>query len=99
MKLTEKEVRYVADLANLQLTPDEIAGMVRDLGAILQHMDRLGEIDTEGVEPMRQVLFPAAEASTLRADEPQPTLTNAEALANAVYPAQGYFRVPRVIER
>ena len=73
--------------------------MVRQLGAILQHMDRLAEIPTEGVEPMRQVLFPADETATLREDEPRPTLTNQEALANAVYPALGYFRVPRVIER
>ena len=99
MKLTEKEVRYVADLANLRLTEDEVSSMVKQLGAILEHMDRLGEIDTTGVDPMRQVLFPAAETATLREDEPQPTLSNDEALANAVYPGQGYFRVPRVIER
>ncbi len=99
MKLTEKEVRYVADLANLRLTEPEVENMVKQLGAILEHMDRLSEINTDGVEPMRQVLFPAEETATLRADEPRPTLTNDEALANAVYPGQGYFRVPRVIER
>lgn len=99
MKLTEKEVRYVADLANLNLTDTEVQAMVKDLGAILGHMDRLAEIDTEGVEPMRQVLFPASETATLRADTPGPCLTNQEALANAPHAAQGYFRVPRVIER
>lgn len=99
MKLTETEVRYVADLANLKLNESEIESMVKHLGAILDHMDRLAEIDTDDVEPMRQVLFPAGETATLRADEPRPCLTNEEALANAVYPAQGYFRVPRVIER
>jgi aspartyl-tRNA(Asn)/glutamyl-tRNA(Gln) amidotransferase subunit C len=99
LKLTEKEVRYVADLANLKLNDGEIESMVRHLGAILDHMDRLSEIDTADVEPMRQVLFPASETATLRADEPQPCLSNQEALANAVNAAQGYFRVPRVIER
>jgi aspartyl-tRNA(Asn)/glutamyl-tRNA(Gln) amidotransferase subunit C len=99
LKLTEKEVRYVADLANLNLTETEVDGMVKDLGEILEHMDRLSAIDTTGVDPMRQVLFPASETATLRADEPGPCLTNAEALANAVNPAQGYFRVPLVIER
>jgi aspartyl-tRNA(Asn)/glutamyl-tRNA(Gln) amidotransferase subunit C len=99
LKLTEKEVRYVADLANLKLSDSEIASMVKQLGAILEHMDRLAEINTDGVEPMRQVLFPAGETATLRDDVPLPTLTNDEALANAVYPGQGYFRVPRVIER
>lgn len=99
MKLTEEEVRYVAGLANLELTESEIENMAVQLGAILEHMDRLAEIKTDGVEPMRQVLFPAEDTVTLRGDEPQPTLTNDEALANAVYPGQGYFRVPRVIER
>jgi aspartyl-tRNA(Asn)/glutamyl-tRNA(Gln) amidotransferase subunit C len=99
LKLTEKEVRYVADLANLKLNDGEIESMVKHLGAILDHMDHLAEIDTQGVEPMRQVLFPAGETDTLRSDEPRPCLSNDEALANAVYPAQGYFRVPRVIER
>ncbi len=99
MTLTEKEVRYVAGLANLRLSETEIAAMVRQLGDILQHMERLADIPTEGVEPMRQVLFPASDLATLRPDEPRPTLTNEEALANAVQPGQGYFRVPRVIER
>lgn len=99
MKLTETEVRYVADLANLQLTREEVTKMVTDLGAILEHMDRLSEIDTDGVEPMRQVLFEADGGSTLRADDVRPCLSNADALANAVGAGQGYFRVPRVIER
>ncbi len=89
----------MADLANLSLTEPEVQGMVKDLGAILEHMDRLAEINTDGIEPMRQVLFPASETATLRDDEPRPCLTNAEALANAVNAGQGYFRVPRVIER
>ena len=67
LKLTEKEVRYVANLANLNLTDDEIARMVHDLGSILEHMDRLAGIDTEGVEPMAQVLYEAEETATLRA--------------------------------
>ena len=49
MKLTEAEVRYVANLANLNLTAPEIDLMVHDLGSILEHMDRLAGIDTEGV--------------------------------------------------
>ena len=99
MKLTEKEVRYVADLATLNLTETEIQNMVKDLGAILDHMDRLSGIDTAGVQPMRQVLFPAPETATLRADQPGACLSNEEALANAVHAAHGYFRVPLVIER
>jgi aspartyl/glutamyl-tRNA(Asn/Gln) amidotransferase C subunit len=48
---------------------------------------------------MRQVLFPAPETATLRADQPGACLSNEEALANAVHAAHGYFRVPLVIER
>ena len=76
MKITEKEVRYVAGLANLNLTDDEIAKLQADLDGILEHMDALNEIDTAGVEPMSQVLFDAGETATLRADVPVPPLGN-----------------------
>ena len=99
MKITEKEVRYVAGLANLQLTDAEVVKFQADLNGILEHMDRLNEIDTTGIEPMAQVLFDAGEASTLRADIPVPPLSNQAALANAPQPGAGYFKVPQVIER
>lgn len=99
MKLTENDVRYVADLANLKLTPDEVVRMTHDLGGILAHMDRLAEIDTEGVEPMRQVLYAASDTATLRHDEAQPSLGAEAALANAPAAGAGYFKIPRVIER
>jgi len=52
MKVTEKDVLYVADLANLELTPEERARMVRDLNSILEYVDRLNELDTANVPPM-----------------------------------------------
>ena len=99
MKITEKEVRYVADLANLSLTEEEIGRMAHDLDEILTHMDKLNELDTTNVEPMAQVLYEADETATLRADVEGPTLTNQEALADAPLAGGGYFKVPRVIER
>ena len=99
MKLTEENVRYVADLANLKLTPEEVVRMTHDLGGILEHMDRLAEIDTTGVEPMRQVLYPAADTATLRHDEAHATLGVETAMANAPIAGGGYFKIPRVIER
>ena len=99
MKITEKEVRYVAGLANLTLTDSEIARQQADLDGILEHMDRLNEVDTSGVEPMAQVLFEAGETATLRADVPVAPLTNQAALANAPQPGAGYFKVPQIIER
>ena len=99
MKITEQEVRYVAGLANLNLTDGEVRKLQADLDEILQHIDKLNEIDTSAVEPMAQVLFDADEAATLRADEPVPPLGNQAALANAPQPGAGYFKVPKVIER
>jgi len=99
VKITEKEVRYVAALANLRLTDAEVARLRDDLDGILEHMDRLNEIDTSGVEPMAQVLFDTSDTATLRPDEPRPPLGNRAAVANAAQTAAGYFKVPKVIER
>ncbi|HEY4365188.1 MAG TPA: Asp-tRNA(Asn)/Glu-tRNA(Gln) amidotransferase subunit GatC [Bryobacteraceae bacterium] len=99
MRITEEEVRRVAELATLALTEDEIARMARDLSGVLTHVDKLNELDTTGVEPMTQVLFAAEENSTLRQDREKPSLSNADALANAPVAGGGYFKVPKVIER
>jgi aspartyl-tRNA(Asn)/glutamyl-tRNA(Gln) amidotransferase subunit C len=72
---------------------------VHDLGGILEQMDELAKIDTEGVAPMAQVLYPEEETATLRADEARECFTNEEALSNAPVSGNGYFKVPRVIER
>ena len=99
MKITEEQVRYVAALSNLQLSVDEVAHLRADLDGILEHIDRLNEIDTSGVEPMAQVLYDADDAATLRPDTPAAPLGNAAAMANAPQPGAGYFKVPKVIER
>ena len=99
MKITEDEVRYVADLANLKLTEDEVRKFQADLDEILVHMDRLKEIDTSQVEPMSQVLYEADETATLRPDGERPGLGSQVALANAPLAGPGYFKVPEVIKR
>ena len=99
MKLTEKEVRYVADLANLSFSDEEVRKFARELDGILEHMDKLNELDTSNVEPMAQVLYAARETATLRADRERPPLGAELALANAPLKGSGYFKVPRVIER
>lgn len=98
MKITEDEVRYVAELANLSLTEEEAAKLRRDLDGILEYMDQLNAVDVEGIEPMAQVLYPG-NADPLREDIPQPPLGNQAALANASQSGAGYFKVPKVIER
>ncbi len=99
MKITEDEVRYVADLANLKLTEEEVRKFQADLDEILVHMDRLNEIDTSQVEPMSQVLYEAEETATLRADRERPGLGSQVALTNAPLASSGYFKVPEVIKR
>lgn len=99
MKITEQEVRYVADLANLKLSDAEIQRFSHDLDQILAHIDALNELDTSGVEPMTQVLYDAPPDATLRRDEEREPLGNTLALANAPLTGAGYFKVPKVIER
>jgi aspartyl-tRNA(Asn)/glutamyl-tRNA(Gln) amidotransferase subunit C len=100
LKITEKEVRYVAALAHLDLSGEEVARMQHDLDDILSHIDKLNELDTSSVEPMAQVLFEGdAAASNLRPDTPHTPLDNATALRNAALSGAGHFKVPKVIER
>jgi aspartyl-tRNA(Asn)/glutamyl-tRNA(Gln) amidotransferase subunit C len=99
VKITEREVRYVAALANLNLTDAEVAKFQADLDEILEHVDKLNELDTTGVAPMAQVLFDAEETATLRADIPVPPIGNQAALANAPQPGAGFYKVPKIIER
>jgi len=99
MKITEKEVRRVAELANLALSDDEVVHMAHDMSGILTHIEKLNELDTKGVEPMTQVLYEASDTATLREDIERPSLSNAEAVANAPLTSNGYYKVPLVIER
>lgn len=99
MKITQEQVRYVADLANLRLDGEEIVRMQKDLDEILTHIDKLNELDTSNVQPMAQVLYEQEEGATLRADIEQPPLANDIALANAPLAGSGCFKVPKVIER
>ena len=112
MKVTEKDVTYVADLANLELSADERAGMVRDLNSILAYVERLNELDTSNVEPMAQVSdrYGVDEskqgserfAYTYREDVVEglrKSLSQEAALENAPDADGAFFRVPKVIER
>lgn len=97
MKINEERVRYVAGLANLTLTDAEIARFQADLNGILEHVDRLNQVDTEGVEPMAQVLVEGE--GGLRGDVVVEPIGNDAALGNAAKSAGGYFKVPLVIDK
>lgn len=108
MKVSEDDVRYVEDLANLELTAEERTRMVRDLNSILDYIDRLNELDTADVPPMAQVSdrYGAADkqrtarfAHAMRPDELRPCLPHEEAMRNAPDTDGKFFKVPKVVER
>ena len=99
MTLTEKDVRYVAELAHLELTEEEVKRFLPQLDSILQYMQKLNELDTTQVEPMAQVIYAAKENPALRPDQPRKTFGQDEALGNAPESGAGYFKVPLVIEK
>lgn len=99
MKITEEEVRYVAELANLRLTDEEIPKLRADLDGILGHIEKLNELDTTGVEPMAQVLYAGGETAALREDISRPGIGQKRALMNAPQAGAGHFKVPKVFER
>ncbi len=100
-KVTVEDVERVAELAHLELKPEETPAMLRDLNAILDYVAELNELDTAGVEPLAQTteLMNAAGAGALRADVPLPSLDRAAVLAQAPEANQAFFKVPKVIER
>jgi aspartyl-tRNA(Asn)/glutamyl-tRNA(Gln) amidotransferase subunit C len=99
MALTEKDVLYVADLAHLELTSEEVKKFLPQLDSILEYVQKLNELDTSAVEPMAQVTYPGSENAAFRSDEAHRNLSQEEALANAPEAGAGSFKVPRVIER
>lgn len=107
MRITDKNVSYVADLANLELTDEERRRMVKDLDSILSYIDHLNELDTSDVPPMTQVFAGAPRATAAaekpaqawREDVPRPCLPHEEALQNALVSDKDFFKVPKVIER
>jgi aspartyl-tRNA(Asn)/glutamyl-tRNA(Gln) amidotransferase subunit C len=112
MKVTEKDVAYVADLANLELTDEERARMLRDLNSILEYVDRLTELNTDNVEPMAQVsdrdgVDESRQGSerfayAIRNDVPEglrESLPHEVAVRNAPDTDGTFFEVPKVIER
>lgn len=85
------QVLHVARLARLELSEEEVERMSRELSTILAHVERIGELDLEGVEPTSHVV---ALENVLRADEPRPSWPRERILEAAPDPAEGAFRVP-----
>jgi aspartyl-tRNA(Asn)/glutamyl-tRNA(Gln) amidotransferase subunit C len=105
-EVSEEQVRQVAALANLELTPEELPAMGRDLNAILGYIAQLNELDVAKVAPMAQVseILPdaargEAEGTPLREDTPVPCLERAPVMQAAPETDGAFFKVPQVIGR
>ncbi len=99
MALTEKDVRYVAELAHLELSDEEVRKFLPQLDSILGYVEKLNSLDTTRVEPMAQVTYPGAENPSTRPDQAVPTFSQEQALSNSPEQGAGCFKVPLVIEK
>lgn len=108
-RVTIAEVERVAELAHLELTPEESAHMLTDLNAILDYVAELNELDTTGIEPLASVaelfdtpvgdLMDPASRGGMRADALRPSLDRTVVMAQAPDTDNAFFKVPKVIER
>jgi len=99
-KVTVEDVKRVAELAHLELAPEETAGMLRDLNAILDYVAELNELDTTGIVPLAQVGELEGNANPQpRPDRLAPSLPRAAVMPQAPETDGAFFKVPKVIER
>ena len=89
--IEREQVEHVARLARLKLSDEEIQRMAKELSGVLEHVDRISELDLDGVEPTSHVI---ELVNVLRPDEPRPSWERDEVLEPAPDPAGGSFRVP-----
>ncbi len=95
MPLSKDQVKQIARLARLKLTPDEIERFTRELTVIVDYFEQLQGIDTEGIEPRNQFI---TVENVFREDKVRPSLPRDMALCNAPDSDGEYSRVPRVIK-
>ena len=92
---TDLNVKYVAHLARLSLTPEEEQKFAAQLGQVLGYIEKLRQIDVSRVEPTAHA---TPLSNVMRSDERRPSLSNEEALRNAPARANGLFVVPKIVE-
>ena len=92
---SEIDIKHVAHLARISLSPEEEEKFGAQLGHVLGYIDKLKEVDVSGVEPTAHA-FPLVNVT--RPDEVRPSISNEEALRNAPAHANGLFIVPKIVE-
>ena len=94
-QFTREQVAHIALLSRLEFTDEQADAFAAQLSRILEHVDQLSKLDTEGVEPTSHAL---KLVNVMRPDVTRPSLPNREALANAPDKEAGCFRVPQIIQ-
>ena len=98
MPISQSDIEKVAQLAHLELDEEELKTFAPQIAGIIAYVERLNELDTADVEPVIGGLTPEGEdTATVRADEVRGSLGQQTALAEAPDPAEGHFRVPKVL--
>ena len=95
MSVTNDQVRHIARLARIAMSEEELERLVPELNAIIGWVEQLGEVDTDGVEPLTAVI---EQKLRLRDDVVTDGNVRDDVLANAPEPQHGFFGVPKVIE-
>jgi aspartyl-tRNA(Asn)/glutamyl-tRNA(Gln) amidotransferase subunit C len=95
MKIDRDVLDKIAHLARLEFDEKDAEKMMKDMTVIVNWVEKLNEVDTEGVEPLTTM---SHEVNSLREDEVKPHLNHEEALKNAPKKDSNYFRVPKVLE-
>lgn len=95
MKIDRQGLDKIAHLARLEVDEKDADQMVNDMSEMVAFVEKLNEVDTEGVEPLTSM---SHEVNALREDEVQPHLDKQAALKNAPATNDDYFRVPKVLE-
>lgn len=92
--MSPEQVAHIARLARLRFTPEQLEGFTEQFNQLIDYIEKLNEVDTEGVQPMTSVL---EAVDVFRNDEPGEMLPQASALRNAPKKTEGFFSVPKVL--
>lgn len=96
MNLDNELINHISHLARLNFEGEELVDIQKDMTKIVSFMEKLNEIDTEGIEPL---VFMSDEINVLREDVPKVTISQKEALLNAPKKDSDYFRIPKVLNK
>jgi len=94
MPVTRKDVEYIAELARLKFSGEELESFTMDLNEILKYVDKLNELDTDKVEPLSH---PVEGTNVFREDKVKPSVSTEEALKNSPEKDDSFFKVPKII--